>query len=122
MDNLSENRRVEKPWGHEIIWAHTEKYVGKILCIKAGHQLSVQYHRVKEETLYMLKGEMELLHADSPGQPLKSLVLRPGDRFHVPTGLVHRMKAISDCEVAEVSTPHLDDVVRIEDSYGRAGS
>ena len=108
---------VNKPWGHEEIWAHTDKYVAKILFIKAGHSLSRQYHEVKEETLRIEEGVMSLeLGRDDD---IETKTLRPGDIFHVPPGVVHRMTAIRNVRVYEVSTPELDDVVRLEDDYGR---
>jgi quercetin dioxygenase-like cupin family protein len=117
---LESSRRVEKPWGHEIIWAHTPKYVGKILHITAGQRLSRQYHRVKEETLRVLVGAMDLeVGADGERQTLR---MNPGDTFHVVPGTIHRMIAVVDTDVLEVSTPELDDVVRLEDVYGREGT
>ena len=114
-------RKVEKPWGYELIWAETKDYIGKMLHIKAGHQLSLQFHRVKEETIYLVRGRMKFLYSDSPEGNLQEITLTPGDAHHVPPRSKHRMVAVEDCEVFEVSTPHLDDVVRIEDSYGRTG-
>ncbi len=113
-------RRVEKPWGHELIWAHTERYVAKVLFIKQGHQLSRQYHRVKDETLFIETGEMELELGEPPNVELR--IMKPGDVFHVVPGTIHRMRAREDVRVFEVSTPELDDVVRLEDSYGREGT
>jgi mannose-6-phosphate isomerase-like protein (cupin superfamily) len=113
-----EPRTVSKPWGHEVIFAHTKDYVGKILVIKAGHQLSLQFHKVKEETIYLRSGEMKFLIEDDQGQ-LGEVTLLPGQSFHILPNRKHRMIAVRDCEVFEVSTPHLDDVVRLEDSYGR---
>ncbi|MGD0946799.1 MAG: cupin domain-containing protein [Candidatus Binatia bacterium] len=111
-------RRVEKPWGYELIWAETPHYIGKILHIERSGQLSYQYHRRKIETVYVLTGivELEVASADAPRQTLR---LRAGESFHVPPGLRHRMTAIETCDVIEVSTPELDDVVRLEDRYGR---
>jgi mannose-6-phosphate isomerase len=111
-------RRVEKPWGYELIWAETPHYVGKILHIERSGQLSYQYHERKTETVYLLAGivELEVATADGPRQALR---LRPGESFHVPAGLRHRMTAIETCDILEVSTPELDDVVRLEDRYGR---
>ena len=114
-------RKVEKPWGYELIWAQTGDYVGKMLHINAGHQLSLQYHRVKEETIYVARGRMKFLYADTPEGLLQEVLLGPGEAHHIPTRAKHRMVAVEDCDVFEVSTPHLDDVVRIEDSYGRTG-
>ena len=109
---------VEKPWGHEIIWAHTERYVGKILHINKGESLSYQYHVVKDETVRLLTGVLEMdVECDGERQRLR---MAPGDSLHVVPGMKHRMSAIEDCDVLEVSTPELDDVVRLEDRYGRA--
>ncbi len=113
-------RRVDKPWGHELIWAETGRYVGKILHIRAGAALSRQYHRVKDETLLIQAGEMCL--EVGPSEALEKRTMRVGDTFHVVPGTIHRMVAVTDVDVVEVSTPELDDVVRLEDSYGRAGT
>lgn len=113
-------RIVEKPWGHELIWAHTDRYVGKILHVKAGERLSLQYHRQKDETIMLLSGRMTFEHF-AEGEPPRSIELLPREPFHIPPGLRHRMIALEDCDVVEVSTPELDDVVRLEDKYGRAG-
>ena len=112
-------RKVDKPWGYELIWAETKSYVGKILHINRGERLSLQYHRQKEETLYLQSGRMDLEHFEE-GQPRQLTRMNSGDVFHVPPGLRHRMVAVEDCDVFEVSTPFLDDVVRLEDRYGRA--
>lgn len=114
-------RFVDKPWGHEEIFAETDGYVGKILFIRAGESLSLQYHRVKEETLRVLSGRVEFTAGDDADN-LESFELEAGEVFHVPPGTVHRMSAVSDCELLEVSTPHLDDVVRLDDRYGREGT
>ena len=113
-------RRVDKPWGHELIWAHTSRYVGKLLHVKAGERLSRQYHRVKEETLFLQSGEMVL--ELGPADALERRTLKPGESFHLVPGTIHRMIAVTDVDLFEVSTPELDDVVRLEDSYGREGS
>ncbi|HEX6938426.1 MAG TPA: cupin domain-containing protein [Longimicrobiales bacterium] len=110
--------RVEKPWGHELIWANTDRYVGKILHVKAGHALSLQYHERKDETIHLLRGELRFWAGPSV-QELKEITLREGESFHVATGTVHRMEAVTDCDILEASTPDLDDVVRLEDRYGR---
>lgn len=110
---------IKKPWGHEEIWAHTDKYVGKILFIEAGKRLSLQYHNLKEETILVKDGKL-LLEAGSSKDSLDQIVLNPGQTYHIPPKLVHRMSAINDTFVVEVSTPELDDVVRIEDDYGRS--
>src|SRR6476646_10095544 len=113
-------RRVDKPWGHELIWAETARYVGKILHITAGHRLSRQYHRVKEETLLLQAGEMDL--EIGAADAVETHRMRAGDVFHVLPGTIHRMIAVTDVDVLEVSTPELDDVVRLEDGYGREGT
>jgi len=109
--------RVDKPWGYELIWAHTDRYVGKILHVNQGHALSLQYHRIKDETIHLLSGRLEL--QTGAGDALETKVLEPGESFHITVGLRHRMIARVDCDVLEASTPELDDVVRLEDRYGR---
>lgn len=111
-------RRVDKPWGHELIWADTELYVGKTLHVNAGEQLSVQMHRVKDETLSLLDGEIRLWAGPSVDE-LEEVTLGPGDSFRVKPGTVHYIQAVTDADVLEASTPHLDDVVRFKDRYGR---
>jgi len=113
-------KRVEKPWGHEIIWAHTEKYVGKVLFIKAGHALSLQYHEKKDETVHVWTGKMKFQTGE--GDTLTDRILGPGESFHITPLLRHRMIAVEDTQVLEVSTPELSDVVRLEDRYGRTGT
>ena len=113
-------RRVEKPWGYELIWAETDRYVGKILHVKAGEALSVQMHRVKDETLHLLSGRVTLSVGPSADE-LEDIDFRTGDSFHVTPGTVHRIVAVTDADVLEASTPHLDDVVRFQDRYGRVG-
>ncbi|HEV2854215.1 MAG TPA: cupin domain-containing protein [Thermoanaerobaculia bacterium] len=111
-------RRVDKPWGYELIFAHTERYVGKILHVDAGHALSLQYHEVKDETLYLAEGEVELVVEEDGA--LVSTTLRGGDSYHIKPGTRHRMVAGENgCDIIEVSTPELHDVVRLEDRYGR---
>jgi len=112
--------RVPKPWGYELIFAKTARYVGKILHINQGQTLSLQYHNVKEETLFVVRGELKLT-IESDGDR-RVLPLREGESFHIPPRLIHRMEAVVDTDVAEVSTPELDDVVRLEDRYGREGT
>ena len=114
-------QRVEKPWGYELIWARTQDYVGKILHIKKGHKLSLQYHKIKEETIIVASGKMLFVFENDQGI-LEEIPLNAGEAHHIPTGKKHRMIAIEDCDVYEVSTPHLDDVVRLEDAYSRAGT
>ena len=115
-------KRVEKPWGYEIIWAHTERYVGKVLHVTAGQALSVQYHERKDETIYLLSGEMKYWVKLDPAGAIEDVRLRVGDAFRITPGTVHYMEAITDCDVLEASTPELDDVVRLEDRYGREGT
>ena len=114
-------RRVDKPWGFELIWAHTDRYVGKVLVIRAGHRLSLQYHREKDESIYVMRGRMILHLADEDGT-LRQHEMGPGDHRRVPVGRLHRFEAVEDVEVVEVSTPELDDVVRVEDDYRREGT
>lgn len=111
--------RVEKPWGHELIWAHTEKYVGKILHVKAGEKLSLQYHRVKDETIHVLTGELRFV-VEEDGS-LVEHVMQPGTSYRIRPLTRHRMIAITDCDILEASTPELQDVVRLDDQYGRLG-
>lgn len=119
---MTETRKVEKPWGYEIWWAHTDRYVGKILHVKKGESMSLQYHRVKEETIRIQAGRLLLETAPGEGQELTRLEMSPGDVFHIRPGTVHRMTGIEDCDIFEVSTTELDDVVRLEDRYGREGT
>jgi len=120
MSGRSTIKTVPKPWGHETIWAHTDAYVGKILNIKANQALSVQYHNVKDETVYLLSGQLiyRIWENDQP----KDVDLKIGEAFRITPGTVHQMEAVTDCDILEVSTPHLDDVVRLQDRYGREGT
>jgi mannose-6-phosphate isomerase-like protein (cupin superfamily) len=115
--------RVDKPWGYEIWWARTDRYVGKILHVRKGESLSLQYHNVKEETIRIQSGRllMETRAAGAEGE-LERTELAPGDVMHIPPRTVHRMTGLEDTDVLEVSTTELDDVVRLEDRYGRAGT
>lgn len=152
MSGRVEITTVPKPWGHETIWAKTDQYVGKILHIKAGHALSVQYHKRKDETVYLLSGELKYwvassgsgqratgsglpspnlrtagtgetpVAARSPIPDMTDVRLRVGDAFRLTPGTIHYMEAVTDCDVLEVSTPELDDVVRLKDRYGREGT
>jgi quercetin dioxygenase-like cupin family protein len=122
MSGKAEVRFVEKPWGHEVIWAHTPLYVGKVLHIKAGQALSVQYHVQKDETIHLLRGEMIYRVGDTAGGEMKTISLAAGESFRNEPGTVHQMEAVTDCDVLEASTPHLDDVVRLKDRYGREGT
>jgi len=119
-DHLFKHRpitHVPKPWGYELIWAQTDRYVGKILHIHKGESLSLQYHEMKEETLYVVEGELTL--TIESGGDRREIPLRKGEAFHIPPRLIHRMLAVVDTDVAEVSTTELQDVVRLEDRYGR---
>jgi mannose-6-phosphate isomerase-like protein (cupin superfamily) len=115
-------RRVEKPWGWELIWAHAEAYVGKVLFVKAGHALSLQFHREKDESWYVESGRAKLELGDSGNPVLNEEIITAGATFRFRPGTVHRVTAIEDTTILEVSTPHLDDVVRLEDAYGRQGT
>ena len=116
-------RRVEKPWGHEVWWARTERYVGKILHVKKGESLSLQYHNVKDETIMVQSGRL-LFETRPTGEEgeLRKVEMKAGDVFHITPGTLHRMTGLEDTDILEVSTPELDDVVRLEDRYGRAGT
>jgi mannose-6-phosphate isomerase-like protein (cupin superfamily) len=115
-------RRVAKPWGWELVWAETDAYVGKLLFIRAGEALSLQYHQIKDEAWLVREGvaRLELGVADEGG--LETIEIREGDALHYPPGTLHRVTAVEDTLIVEVSTPHLDDVVRVEDRYGREGT
>lgn len=110
--------RVEKPWGYELRWAETSRYVGKVIHVDAGHALSLQYHKVKEETILLWSGRIEF-EIEEDGQRVTQ-EMTPGQSVHITPGTVHRMTAIEDSDIFEVSTPELQDVVRLEDRYGRA--
>jgi mannose-6-phosphate isomerase len=114
-------RRVDKPWGHELVFALTESYCGKILCVRAGEALSLQLHRQKDEAWYVLEGSAELEIAPE-GEPLERVLLEPGQALRFPPGTVHRVTALEDTQILEVSTPQVGDVVRLDDRYGRAGT
>jgi mannose-6-phosphate isomerase len=115
------SRTVDKPWGNELIWAETDRYVGKILHVKKGHALSLQYHVKKDETVMVLSGKMAFTHYFENEEP-RTIELGPRQPFHITPGLRHRMVAVEDTDIVEVSTTELDDVVRLEDRYGRAGT
>jgi quercetin dioxygenase-like cupin family protein len=119
MKRFEHPKRVEKPWGHELWWAQTDRYVGKLLHVKAGHQLSLQFHEQKDETIHLWSGELRLALDEKDGRGLQEHVLGVGESYHVRPGVVHRMIAVTDCDILEVSTPEVHDVVRLEDSYGR---
>jgi mannose-6-phosphate isomerase-like protein (cupin superfamily) len=114
-------RHVPKPWGWELVWAETEAYVGKLLFVRAGESLSLQYHEVKDESWLVREGRARLELGEVDGE-LETVEIGPGDAFRYPPRTVHRLTALEDTLVIEVSTPHLDDVVRLEDSYGRKGT
>jgi mannose-6-phosphate isomerase len=115
-------RRVEKPWGWELIWAHTEAYAGKILFVREGHSLSLQYHVEKDESWYVESGRARIELGNTGYAMLDEAVISAGDAFHFRPGTVHRVTALEDLTILEVSTPQLDDVVRLEDRYGREGT
>jgi mannose-6-phosphate isomerase len=115
-------RTVPKPWGHETIWASNDLYVGKILHVNAGQSLSVQYHNVKDETVYLLNGEMKYWVQVEGSDELQDMRLKTGEAFRITPGTIHYIEAVTDCDVLEASTPHLDDVVRLKDRYGREGT
>jgi mannose-6-phosphate isomerase len=115
-------RRVEKPWGHELIWALSDRYCGKVLFVKAGASLSLQFHNEKEESWLVQSGRAKLELGDAGQAVLQQEVVGAGAAFHYLPGTVHRVTALEDTTILEVSTPHLDDVVRLEDLYGREGT
>jgi mannose-6-phosphate isomerase len=115
-------RRVDKPWGWELIWADADAYVGKVLFVRAGHSLSLQFHREKDESWYVESGKATLELGDVGDAVLNTEIVGPGACFRYRPGTVHRVTAIEDTTILEVSTPHLDDVVRLEDAYGREGT
>ncbi len=115
-------QKVEKPWGWELIWADAEQYVGKILFVRAGSSLSLQFHREKDESWYVQAGRAELQLGEVGDPVLNSEIVVPGACFRYRPGTVHRVKALEDTTIFEVSTPQLEDVVRLEDDYGRAGT
>jgi mannose-6-phosphate isomerase-like protein (cupin superfamily) len=117
-----EARRVDKPWGHELIWAQTDRYVGKVIAIDPGKRLSLQYHEQKDESIFVMRGTLRL-HLENEAGELEIHDLEPGEHRRVPVGRKHRFEALDErVEVVEVSTPELDDVVRLSDDYGREGT
>lgn len=118
----TEPTKVEKPWGHELIWANTDKYAGKTLFLKAGESLSLQFHKVKDEAWYVLSGRAEVELGGVGEGMLNREIVGAGAAFHFPPGTVHRVTAVEDTTILEVSTPDLDDIVRLEDRYGREGT
>ncbi len=111
--------RVDKPWGYELIWARTDRYVGKILHVDAGHVLSCQYHNAKDETMFVLSGEL-ILRTQPQGGEMAERTFRQGESIHIPPLLIHQIEAVVDSDVLEASTPELDDLVRLSDRYGRS--
>ena len=109
--------RVDKPWGYELIWARTDRYVGKVLHIEPGHLLSLQYHEKKDETIHVLRGE--ILFRVKEGEELVERRMGEGESYHITPGTVHQMEALTSADLLEASTPELDDVVRLKDRYGR---
>jgi mannose-6-phosphate isomerase len=112
-------QRVEKPWGYELWWARTDRYVGKLIHVNKGHALSLQYHEKKDETIFVWQGRILFESRDSTGA-LVGREMGPGEAVHVTPPTVHRMTAIEDTDIFEVSTPEVEDVVRLEDRYGRS--
>jgi mannose-6-phosphate isomerase len=115
-------RRVEKPWGWELVWAETEGYVGKLLFVRAGEALSLQYHEVKDEAWLVREGLARVELGVLDGDGMETIEIREGDALRYPPGTLHRVTALEDTLIVEVSTPHLEDVVRVEDRYGREGT
>ena len=113
-------KKVDKPWGYELRFACTDRYAGKILFITAGSQLSLQYHEKKDEAFFVQDGTLELVLGKGDEQQV--VAMKPGEARHITPGTIHRFRAVSDCTLFEVSTPELDDVVRIEDDFGREGT
>jgi mannose-6-phosphate isomerase len=111
-------RKTDKPWGYELLFAHTDKYVGKVIFVKKGRRLSLQYHEQKDETIYVYDGELRLEIGEDE-RKMSSLVMKPGEGMRIKTLTRHRMEAIADTYIFEVSTPELEDVVRLADDYGR---
>ena len=114
--------RVEKPWGHELIWARAEGYAGKVLFVRAGQALSLQFHREKDESWYVLEGRAEVQLGEVGEAVLNTEIVGPGTAFRFRPGTVHRVRAVEDTTILEVSTPQLEDIVRLEDEYGREGT
>jgi mannose-6-phosphate isomerase len=111
-------KRIRKPWGYEIWWAVTDKYIGKILHVYKDHSLSCQYHRIKDETIYVYSGEL-ILELQEAGKERESIRLLPGEGWRITPLTRHRVTAVKDSEIFEVSTPEIDDLVRLKDDYGR---
>lgn len=125
MDNTSEpefgrieSSRVDKPWGYELRWAITDRYAGKVLHVNKGEALSLQYHEKKDEYQYVLSGSVDMELGGEDGR-LTTRRMKAGDTLHIVPGTRHRLTAVEDADIFEVSTPEIDDVVRLEDRYGR---
>lgn len=116
-----ENTKVDKPWGYELRWAITDRYLGKVLHINKGEALSLQYHERKDEYQYVMKGAIDMELGGDDGK-LATHRMKAGDTLHITPGTRHRMTAVEDTDIFEVSTPEIDDVIRLEDRYGRAGT
>jgi mannose-6-phosphate isomerase len=114
-------RKVEKPWGWELVWAEADEYVGKLLFVRAGESLSLQYHELKDESWLVQEGRAKL-ELGEVGGTLETFEIAPGDTYRFRPRTVHRVTAVEDTLVVEVSTNHLTDVVRLEDEYGREGT
>jgi mannose-6-phosphate isomerase-like protein (cupin superfamily) len=121
MEPLEPTTRVEKPWGWELWWTVTDRYVGKVIFISAGQRLSLQYHNEKDESIFVIEGDM-ILHLEDAAGGLEPIRLGAGEFRRVPVGMRHRFEALTDTRLIEVSTPELDDVVRLEDDFGREGT
>jgi mannose-6-phosphate isomerase len=119
--HVEAGRRVDKPWGHELIWAVTERYVGKVIVIESGRRLSLQRHAEKDESILVVGGRLRL-HLEDDDGVVRATDLEPGEYRRIPAGRIHRFEAVERCELIEVSTPELDDVERLEDDYGREGT
>ena len=112
-------RKTEKPWGFELLFARTPKYAGKVIFIRKGHRLSLQYHKKKDECMYIYQGKVRIEIEGADGG-MTSYIAQPGHSIRIPPHTKHRLEAIEDTTFLEVSTPELEDVVRVEDDYGRA--
>ena len=115
------SRFVEKPWGSELIWTNTDRYVGKLITVNEGARLSLQFHHHKDESIYVIEGTLNL-HLENDDGEVEQLKMGPGEFQRIETGRIHRFEAITDVKLIEVSTSELDDVVRLEDDYGREGT
>jgi mannose-6-phosphate isomerase-like protein (cupin superfamily) len=121
VEDASGASRVDKPWGHELIWTQTDRYVGKLIVIEAGHRLSLQYHEQKDESIFVIAGRLRL-HLEDDDGVVRTAELGPGEHRRIPVGRRHRFEALERTELIEVSTPETWDVVRLEDDYGREGT